>query len=441
IKQPIFDNLLNWAPYFTVTFELENSRFLVETNERFPLYEEHEVELSIYFTVNFMCINGNEQTQQFRVHLFDTNNHVPRFIQTDHYTYVLDAPTPPGYQVTGCLSELIARDVDLTNKEIIFEIEENDYFEITYSAELSKDRIKEFVAIVTTKTFIRHLREDITLTIYATDVHGTEGQETHTTSGKITIKGNPEYMLPDEPVFSKTIYNGIYTTDGKVELEEFISLQNGYDNLVHFSVGETYNKNFRLVELPDQVNQIKIEVLEPLKEDILLQSSIALEIIAERESTSGATATVILQLPEVVPVQFQSAHYEGKIEDNILRLQPLLLSQGYEDSVVSATFVENDYSEFFSARVDGNTVTVSMEDLDQTTIDQNSFIYLQIVATARSSTATAVITLEIIKDDNVTPVFDKPIYTGTYDLNGGLTVQPIRFTQGYDGVESVELQG
>lgn len=100
-----------------------------------------------------------------------------------------------------------------------------------------------------------------------------------------------------------------------------------------------------------------------------------------------------------------------------------------------------DYSEFFSARVDGNTVTVSMEDLDQTTIDQNSFIYLQIVATARSSTATAVITLEIIKDDNVTPVFDKPIYTGTYDLNGGLTVQPIRFTQGYDGVESVELQG
>ncbi|XP_050557592.1 uncharacterized protein LOC118280638 isoform X33 [Spodoptera frugiperda] len=441
IKQPIFDNLLNWAPYFTVTFELENSRFLVETNERFPLYEEHEVELSIYFTVNFMCINGNEQTQQFRVHLFDTNNHVPRFIQTDHYTYVLDAPTPPGYQVTGCLSELIARDVDLTNKEIIFEIEENEFFEITYSAELSKDRTKEFVAIVTTKTFIRHLREDITLTIYATDVHGTEGQETHTTSGKITIKGNPEYLLPDEPVFSKTIYNGIYTTDGKVELEEFISLQNGYDNLVHFSVGETYNTNFRLVELPDQVNQIKIEVLEPLKEDILLQSSIALEIIAERESTSGATATVILQLPQVVPVQFESAHYEGKIEDNILRLQPLLLSQGYEDSVVSATFVENDYSEFFSARVDGNTVSVSMEDLDQTTIDQNSFIYLQIVATARSSTATAVITLEIIKDDNVTPVFDKPIYTGTYDLNGDLTVQPIRFTQGYDGVESVELQG
>lgn len=100
--------------------------------------------------------------------MFDTNNHVPRFIQTDHYTYVLDAPTPPGYQVTGCLSELIARDVDLTNKEIIFEIEENEFFEITYSAELSKDRTKEFVAIVTTKTFIRHLREDITLTIYAT---------------------------------------------------------------------------------------------------------------------------------------------------------------------------------------------------------------------------------------------------------------------------------
>lgn len=68
--------------------------------------------------------------------------------------------------------------------------------------------------------------------------------------------------------------------------------------IIYFYVFTAYNTNFRLVELPDQVNQIKIEVLEPLKEDILLQSSIALEIIAERESTSGATATVILQLPE-----------------------------------------------------------------------------------------------------------------------------------------------
>lgn len=68
--------------------------------------------------------------------------------------------------------------------------------------------------------------------------------------------------------------------------------------IINFYVFTAYNTNFRLVELPDQVNQIKIEVLEPLKEDILLQSSIALEIIAERESTSGATATVILQLPE-----------------------------------------------------------------------------------------------------------------------------------------------
>lgn len=100
-----------------------------------------------------------------------------------------------------------------------------------------------------------------------------------------------------------------------------------------------------------------------------------------------------------------------------------------------------DYSEFFSARVDGNTVTVSMEDLDQTTIDQNSFIYLQIVATARSSTATAVITLEIIKDDNVTPVFDKPIYTGSYDPDRKLIIEQVSFSQGYEGVDSIVFHG
>ncbi|CAH1644325.1 unnamed protein product [Spodoptera littoralis] len=86
-------------------------------------------------------------------------------------------------------------------------------------------------------------------------------------------------------------------------------------------------------------------------------------------------------------------------------------------------------------------VKVSMSELDQTAIDQNSFINLQIVATARSSTATAVITLEIIKDDNVTPVFEQPIYTGTYDPDGKLIIEQILFSQGYDGVDSVVFDG
>ncbi|CAH1644326.1 unnamed protein product [Spodoptera littoralis] len=338
IEQYAYSQNIISPPYVDMAFD--NSRFVMRTNERFSLYEENEIEESIVIIVRFRCSSNNHLDVTTTIHLHDTNNHAPRFIPTDHYHYVLDAPVPPGYQVTGCLSELIARDVDLTTERIIFDIQQNPFFGITYSAELSDNRSKEFIAIVTTKTFIRNLPEEMTLTITATDVHGTEGEGSQTTSGKITIIGNTNFVLPNEPVFSKTIYNGIYTAAGQVELEEFISLQNGYDDLVLFSVEETYKINFRLVKLPDQVNQIMIEVLVPLEEDILLQGSIAIEIIAEREFTSGASATVILQLPQVDPVQFESAHYDGTIENNNLLLSPLKLSQGYKDSVVTASFVE-----------------------------------------------------------------------------------------------------
>ncbi|KAH9627637.1 hypothetical protein HF086_010789, partial [Spodoptera exigua] len=380
--QPIRD-----PPYFDMV--IEDSRFLMTPNERFSQYEENEISSIIDIITTFRCSDGMNIFRTFTIQLIDTNNHAPVFIPPPgHYHYVLDAPTPPGYHVTGCLSDLIARDVDLTTEKIIFEIEENPFFSITYSAEMSIDGSKEFKAIVTTKTFVRNFPQEMTLDIKATDVHGTPGQGVQTTNGQITITGNKNFVLPDEPVFSKTIYTGIYTTDlpiNQVVLDELISLQHGYDDLVRFSIDG------------------------------------------------------------LVPLKFERAHYEGTIENNVLHLPPLLLSQGYEDSIVSADFVLNEYSEpyiqAFRADVQEGVVTVSMSALDQTVIDQNNFIYLQIEATATSGTATSVITLEIIKDDNVTPVFEKPIYTGSYEPGKELIIEQISFSQGYDGVDSLLFDG
>ncbi|CAH0699971.1 unnamed protein product [Spodoptera exigua] len=292
--QPIRD-----PPYFDMV--IEDSRFLMTPNERFSQYEENEISSIIDIITTFRCSDGMNILRTFTIQLIDTNNHAPVFIPPPgHYHYVLDAPTPPGYHVTGCLSDLIARDVDLTTEKIIFEIEDNPFFSITYSAEMSIDGSKEFKAIVTTKTFVRNFPQEMTLHIKATDVHGTPGQGVQTTNGQITITGNKNFVLPDEPVFSKTMYTGIYTTDlpiNQVVLDELISLQHGYDDLVRFYIDGPFKDNFKLVPLPDQVNQIRIEVVVPLEEDYLLQESIALEIIAEREFTSGTSATVILQLP------------------------------------------------------------------------------------------------------------------------------------------------
>lgn len=82
-----------------------------------------------------------------------------------------------------------------------------------------------------------------------------------------------------------------------------------------------------------------------------------------------------------------------------------------------------------------------MTPLEESVINENSFIYLQIVASTGRSTATTIVTLEIIKDDNVTPVFSSSIYNGSYNPNTGLTLEQIILVQGYDETVSVTLDG
>lgn len=101
----------------------------------------------------------------------DTNNNPPTFLlppDEDEFFFSIAAPVPPGYELTGCLNDLIVRDIDLTTEKIIFEIEENPYFEIEREVFASTDTPKNFNAIIRTKTFIRSIPEPIRLKISAT---------------------------------------------------------------------------------------------------------------------------------------------------------------------------------------------------------------------------------------------------------------------------------
>lgn len=82
-----------------------------------------------------------------------------------------------------------------------------------------------------------------------------------------------------------------------------------------------------------------------------------------------------------------------------------------------------------------------MTPLTDDIIEANSFISLQVVASTTSSRATTIVSLTIIKNDNVTPAFDKSIYTGSYDPINGLNVEHITFVQGFDETVSVDLLG
>lgn len=74
-------------------------------------------------------------------------------------------------------------------------------------------------------------------------------------------------------------------------------------------------------------------------------------------------------------------------------------------------------------------------------INENNVISLEIVASTEYSIARSILTLEIIKDDNVTPVFNMPIYTGSYNTETGLTLEQIVFDQGYDETVDLSLEG
>lgn len=82
-----------------------------------------------------------------------------------------------------------------------------------------------------------------------------------------------------------------------------------------------------------------------------------------------------------------------------------------------------------------------MTPLSDNAIDNNSFISLEVVASSDRSSATTVVNLEIIKDDSNTPVFENFIYSGSYDPATGLTVEQIRFVQGFDYTVAVDLIG
>lgn len=74
-------------------------------------------------------------------------------------------------------------------------------------------------------------------------------------------------------------------------------------------------------------------------------------------------------------------------------------------------------------------------------IEQNNFLNLQVVASTNRTSASTIVTLNIVKDDGVTPVFERPLYEGTYDTNDGLSLDQIVLMQGYDETVQINLQG
>ncbi|XP_059059362.1 uncharacterized protein LOC131852664 [Achroia grisella] len=414
--------------YFTGS--IADSKFSLSTSPNFIEYEEYETSLTVDLSVQITCTNGMTNQQLFRINIQDTNNNWPEFKPTNTYEFTIPTPILPGYNIGQCES-IIVRDIDLTTTGIIFELSGSNDFEIIFD-EVSSTEPKEFKAIIRTTTFISTLPESTELTITATDVDET-GDPPLTSTASVVIRSYNDVSWPEEPVFSRTFYLGKYTTENVIILEEAISLQQGYHEEVEFSLHEEYAAYFEIIK---NNNDVSLSVISPLPSEILTQQQIYIVVQAHREFTSGATTTLIVQLPEEITLQFEQSYYEGAIVDNELIIEDLLLTQGYEEHSVSLS-VSNDN---FQASINANRITLTKT--PNSAIEGNAFLNLQVTASTERSSATVVVTLEIVNDDNTTPLFGKALYEGTYDPSTlELIIEPIELVQGYDDAVEITHDG
>lgn len=59
-----------------------------------------------------------------------------------------------------------------------------------------------------------------------------------TTFATVRIKSDGEFELPDEPVFTQAFYLATYTKDHRIYLDEPISLRQGYNEQVQFTLDQ-----------------------------------------------------------------------------------------------------------------------------------------------------------------------------------------------------------
>ncbi|VVD04290.1 unnamed protein product [Leptidea sinapis] len=410
---------LNRGPYLTVS--LVDSEFTISTNDAFKDYEEYETVGSMGVTVTFICDGGGSTTTLVvGVDIVDTNNNAPRFLPSDNYKFYVFPPVPPGYAISGCDSVITVRDIDLTTHRIDFAIEENPYVEIFYDT--SSSTPKEFNAILRSKTLIRSLSEPLMLTITGKDVDET-GDPPLTTTASIRIEADSQFRLPDELLFSKPFYLLEYSEEHVILMNQTIHLVQGYDEEVTFDYDGDYYNNF---ELDVNGNDLSFKVISPVPVEVFNERHLFLSIKAEREFTSGAVATVILQLPADLPTDleayFDKALYSGQIQNGEVDHEIININN-YEGVIL----ISGEYGNLFEASVYNGVVSVK---LISNLPDNVVYLALQLNA----GNARTVLLLDIEQNDF--PIdseisFDKFLYNGR--IQNGQVIHDVIVISDYEG--------
>ncbi|KAK5642335.1 hypothetical protein RI129_008502 [Pyrocoelia pectoralis] len=277
--------------YFNVTWD--SHTLTLATGDNFDKYEtenEYTSLPSISVDLHFECTKDSTKDMTFVQNINDTNNHAPKLSQTK-YEYALGPSIPKGFILTDLL-RIKAVDVDISNRQLNFQIPQNPYFKIDKA--VFEDGSKQYsTKLVALQEIPAPFYQEFELNV--TD----SGVPPRQTRGSITVTVlKPEKLVTENttdvhhpPVFGKNFYLAYYTNAHEIEMEDVVTIRYGLTNATIVKL-TNYNDYF-YVKFRNET--ITLNVIKELPQDILATGFIVVELEAVNEglNSSGRTALLI----------------------------------------------------------------------------------------------------------------------------------------------------
>ncbi|KAJ3654191.1 hypothetical protein Zmor_013397 [Zophobas morio] len=259
---------------------------------------------------------------------------------------------------------------------------------------------------------------DIVLTLQATDPKVTE-----VGTATLVVK-LPKEVTP--AAFTQAHYTGSYDVDSDpdvVKINEAIELSGNYlDSTTVVLVTPTgLQDNFKLSDASPYTITLTSDI-----DDVHSYNEIVLTLEASIDGVPRKTsATVVIEVPAIpLPPKFSYSLYEFKYDsDTVTSTDGKTITTDPSDTTAVKVVIGDPYTKNFKISPVGDAGEYKFEvttPLDQTIIDQNVEIFVQLDATLTGSTDTSSATVAIKmpeKTENVVPKFSNAYYKATYTHN------------------------
>ncbi|KAI8428917.1 hypothetical protein MSG28_007544 [Choristoneura fumiferana] len=348
---------------------------MVNLSPRLPIQQLLSLNVSVNRKPQESMEQNHDVTTNFQININDNNNNNPLWKTEGSaaslattYDFTIATPVAPGFPITDCVRQIIVRDVDLTNYAINFGIEDNPYFEIGYD-EASSTVDKEYKATLRTTTFLRSIPGPLVLRISATTIslqQGYDSQVQFSLEGDyaedhfdIVVNGNEVSLVVTNPMptqnleFERPHYEG-EIVDNALQLTQLILRQGYQDSTLTITV-EDYPSFFTAAT----AGNIITLSMTPLNASIIEANNFINLRVTASTDYSAATTIVTLEIikDDIETPLFGRSLYSGMYDNTTgLTLEPLLLTQGYDDTV-QVTF-SGEHEDYFELVRNGASSTL-----------------------------------------------------------------------------------